>query len=97
VLWEASDRVCGKRLRALVPILLPALERNGHLRLDEAIRSKVLAMSAATINIGTQRRHRRPKHLDVVRLNVPALLVLPAERLGRPEMARFAEWEHNGF
>ncbi len=26
VLWEASDRVCGKRLRALLPILLPALE-----------------------------------------------------------------------
>ena len=50
VLWEASDRVCGKRLRALLPILLPALERNGHLKLDEVIRSKVLAMSAATID-----------------------------------------------
>ncbi|MDB6104580.1 MAG: hypothetical protein JWO52_4579 [Gammaproteobacteria bacterium] len=23
VLWEASDRVCGRRLRALLPILLP--------------------------------------------------------------------------
>ena len=32
VLWEASDRVCSKRLKALLPILLPALERNGHLR-----------------------------------------------------------------
>jgi hypothetical protein len=50
VLWEASDRVCGKRLRALIPILLPALERNGHLKLGEGIRSKVLAMSAATID-----------------------------------------------
>jgi hypothetical protein len=50
VLWEASDRVCGKRLRALLPILLPALERNGHLRLDETVRSKVLTMSAATID-----------------------------------------------
>ncbi|MFC2254534.1 hypothetical protein ACETRX_33325 [Labrys portucalensis] len=28
VLWEASDRVCGKRLKALLPLLLPALERN---------------------------------------------------------------------
>jgi hypothetical protein len=37
VLWEASDRVCGKRLKALLPILLAALERNGHLKLDEAI------------------------------------------------------------
>jgi hypothetical protein len=50
VLWEACDRVCSKRLRALLPILLPALERNGHLKLDEAIRPKILAMSAATID-----------------------------------------------
>ena len=31
VLWEASDRICGKRLKPLLPILLPALERHGHL------------------------------------------------------------------
>lgn len=34
VLWEASDRVCGKRLNALIPTLLSALERHGHLQLD---------------------------------------------------------------
>jgi hypothetical protein len=50
VLWEASDRVCSKRLKSLIPILLPALERHGHLKLDETIRSKTLAMSAATID-----------------------------------------------
>ena len=50
VLWEASDRVCGKRLKPLLQILLPSLERHGHLKLDEAIRAKVLAMSAATID-----------------------------------------------
>jgi len=50
VLWEASDRVCGKRLSPLLPILLPALERHGHLKLKPDIRSKVLAMSAATID-----------------------------------------------
>jgi len=50
VLWEASDRVCGKRLRPLLPILLPALERHGHLKLEQNIRSKVLAMSAATMD-----------------------------------------------
>ena len=42
--------MCGKRLKALLPILLPALERNGHLKLDEQIRSKILAMSAATVD-----------------------------------------------
>lgn len=50
VMWEASDRVCGKRLKPLLQILLPSLERHGHLKLDEAIRTKVLAMSAATID-----------------------------------------------
>jgi hypothetical protein len=50
VLWEASDRVCGKRLQPLLRILLPALERHGHLQLDEVVRSKVLTMSAATID-----------------------------------------------
>ena len=29
---------------------MPSLERHGHLKLDEAIRAKVLAMSAATID-----------------------------------------------
>ena len=50
VLWEASDRVCGKRLKALLPILLPALERNGHQKLDGEIRPKILSMSASTID-----------------------------------------------
>lgn len=50
ILWEASDRICGKRLRALLPLLVPALERHGHLKLDEALRRKILAMSAATID-----------------------------------------------
>jgi len=50
VLWEASDRVCSKRLKALIPILLPALERHAHLKLDATIRSKILVMSAATID-----------------------------------------------
>lgn len=34
VLWEAGDRVCGKRLKALIPTLVDELERHGHLRLD---------------------------------------------------------------
>ena len=50
VLWEASDRVCGKRLRALLPILLAAMERNRHLKLNEPMRQKILPMSASTID-----------------------------------------------
>jgi hypothetical protein len=50
VLWEASDRVCGKRLQALLPSLVPALERHGHLVLDSSARTKLLGVSAATID-----------------------------------------------
>jgi hypothetical protein len=50
VLWEAADRVCGKRLKALIPMLVDAMERHGHLELDPVIRTKVLQVSAATID-----------------------------------------------
>lgn len=50
VLWEASDRVCGKRLRPLVPLLLEAMERHGHLALDPAVRVSLASMSAATMD-----------------------------------------------
>ncbi|MFZ2651524.1 MAG: transposase family protein [Burkholderiaceae bacterium] len=50
VLWEAADRVCGKRLKALIPMLVDAMERHGHLDLDPVIKTKVLRVSAATID-----------------------------------------------
>jgi hypothetical protein len=50
VLWEASDRVCGKRLRPLLPILVSALERHGHLTLAATVRARVLSASAATLD-----------------------------------------------
>jgi hypothetical protein len=50
VLWEASDRVCGKRLKALAPILVEAMERHGHLQLAPEVRTHLLAMSAATMD-----------------------------------------------
>ena len=50
VLWEASDRVCGKRLKPLLPVLLEALERHGHLRLDDVVRTKLISASASTID-----------------------------------------------
>ena len=47
---EASDRICGKRLKALIPTLVDAMERHGHLQLGPEIRAGLLAMSAATID-----------------------------------------------
>ena len=50
LLWEASDRVCGKRLKPLLPLLVGALERHGHLQLDDVVRAKLLSASASTID-----------------------------------------------
>jgi hypothetical protein len=70
VLWEASDRVCGKRLKPLLPLLVTALERHRHLTLDALVREKLLAASASTIDrllaeprstVSTRQAHRRAK------------------------------------
>ena len=50
VLWEASDRICGKRLKALIPMLVAAMERHGHLALDPLVRERLEAISAATVD-----------------------------------------------
>ena len=50
VLWEAADRICGKRLKPLLSILVEAMERHGHLKLDAEIKQALLLVSAATID-----------------------------------------------
>lgn len=50
VLWEASDRICGKQLKAVLPELLNAMQRYGHLSLDADVERRVLCVSAATID-----------------------------------------------
>jgi hypothetical protein len=84
VLWEASDRVCGKRLKALLPILLAALERNGHLNLNAEIRPKILSMSAATID----RLLRTPRSATRAR-KAPRVVPEPRRRI---KMRTFADW-----
>jgi hypothetical protein len=78
-LWEASDRVCGKRLVVMIPTLLPALERHGRLKLDESDRERVLTISAATIDrmLGPTKlaaaggRRRRMGFYSAIRREVP--------------------------
>ena len=50
VMWEAADRICGKRLKAILPDLLDAMERHGHVELDIELRKRLLTASAATID-----------------------------------------------
>ncbi|MEB3348440.1 MAG: hypothetical protein VKO00_00255 [Cyanobacteriota bacterium] len=74
-LWETSDRLCGKRLAALLTLLVESLERHVHLALEPGVREKLLMISSATIdrllapvrkNSPTNDRRRPPRALSAV-------------------------------
>jgi hypothetical protein len=78
VLWEASDRICGKRLKPLLPELIAGMERHGHLQLAAEVRAALLRVSAATIDRALRRvreqaggRPRRRAVPSAVRRSVP--------------------------
>ncbi|CAI8057254.1 Uncharacterized protein y4rM [Geodia barretti] len=73
VIWEAADRICGKRLKAVLPYLVESMERNGHLDLDPLVRARLLSASAATLDrllqpirptAGSRRRRRRRQSMS---------------------------------
>ncbi len=72
VVWEASDRICGKRLKAALPSMVDSLERHGHLALARDVRERLLTANAATIDrllrpvrerAGSRRKRRRKRKL----------------------------------
>jgi len=94
MLWEAADRICGQRLKALIPVLIDAMERHRHLLLDPVVRSRLLDVSAATIDrqlgaereaAGRVRRRRRGNH-SAIKQSVP---VRTFAQWGDPEPGYF--------
>lgn len=79
VLWEASDRLCSKRLKPLIPVLLPALERHDRISLAEDARARLLTVSAATMDrllsdvrlVARGGQRRRAGFSSAVRRTVP--------------------------
>jgi hypothetical protein len=79
MLWEAGDRVCGKRLKALIPLLLEAMERHGHFLPPPDTKAKLLQMSAATIDRALRttrekidgKRRRRSGVGSAIRRSIP--------------------------
>ena len=75
--WEASDRICGKRLQPLLAPLIEAMERHGHAGLSGDAREQLLTMSPATIDRAlrdikvTAIGPRRRKASTAIRRSVP--------------------------
>ena len=72
VVWEASDRICGKWLKAALPNFVDSMERHGHLSLDPVVREHLLSASAATLDrllkpiratAGSRRKRRRRTYM----------------------------------
>ncbi len=78
-MWEAADRVCGKRLKAILPTLIEAMRRHGHFDLEPTLAAKLSTISAATIDrmlsgprqAGLQGRRRRSGVGSAIRKSVP--------------------------
>jgi len=66
---EATGWICGKRLAAALPALIPALERAGALVLSADLRATVCALSAAPIDrrLAAVRRQQRPRGLSTTK------------------------------
>lgn len=58
-LWQVSDRMCGKLLRAVMADLVEALERHGELSLTADLRTQLMQVSAATIDRVLSRHRKR--------------------------------------
>jgi hypothetical protein len=69
IIWEAADRICGRRLKAIIPQFVESMEHNGHLSLDPEVREKVLTISAATIDrmLQTVRIRAKGRKNDVLK------------------------------
>ena len=66
--WKLSDFLTGKRLAPFMGEFIEALERHGELKLPEPTRSKLLKMSASTINrLLARHRHLKGKGVCATR------------------------------
>ena len=49
-IWNASNRICSKRLVPFIPAMIEVLERNGHIFLTQEIKSKLCAISSSSVD-----------------------------------------------
>lgn len=84
-LWQLSDRLCGKLLAPLIPVLLAALERHGTLLLAPALRKQLERLSAATID-----RLLRPVRRQLGRQ--PRRAAAPGTFKGQIPLRTWSEW-----
>lgn len=88
-LWRLSGGLCGKRLVALIPDLLDALERFGELAYSEPTKEQLGRISAASVDrlLSPARRGPKPVGLSTTRPGTLLKKHIP--------IRTFAEWNEN--
>ncbi len=87
LLWEATDRLCSRRLHPFLPELVQVLRRHGEQRLSREVEAQVLQMSPSTID-------RRLRSYRIVGGRRPFSTTKPGSLLkGAIPLRTFADWE----
>ena len=50
LVWEATSRLCSKRLVPFIPEMVSVMERNDHLSISAEVREQLLSISSATVD-----------------------------------------------
>jgi hypothetical protein len=87
VLWEATDRPCGQRLRPFLPEMVRVLGWHGELSMGEGLKAQVLDASASTIDRLLRPYKDKPRRVGLSTTKPGALLK------GAIPMGTFADWE----
>jgi len=85
--WQAANGICGKRLVAVLPEYVAALERHGELLLDGETRRLLLSLSAATADrrLKRARQRSRPHGLSATKPGTLLKQAIPVRT--------FADWD----
>jgi hypothetical protein len=88
-IWEASDRLCSKRLQPFLPEMIRVLRRNGELKIDRITEAQLIKLSSSTID-------RLLKAKRAVGGRKPLNATRPGQFLKSTIPVRtFADWEEN--
>jgi hypothetical protein len=91
IAWAATNYIGPKRLVPFLPTLIPHLERHGHLVLTAAVRTHLLALSAATADRILQPLHAASRLRGVTTTK-------PGSLLKQPILVRtFADWNETSL
>jgi hypothetical protein len=88
-IWEASDRLCSKRLHPFIPEMIRVLKQKGELQLDASAEAKLTKLSAATIDrlLEHSRREGGRKPFSTTRPGSLLKSSIP--------IRTFADWQEN--